>query len=69
MLLNSTQWPASQNDEQSASLRSGIAELNRNTIRLITQAEALVEESRHLSERIKSFENHGSKPKRTSPAR
>jgi len=50
-------------------LRCGIAELNRNTVRLITQAEELVEESKQLSERIKSFENRSSKPKRPSPTR
>jgi hypothetical protein len=49
MLLNSTQtMPASRNDEESASLRCGIAELNRNTVRLITQVEELVEESKQL---------------------
>ena len=70
MLLNSTQtMPASRNDEESASLRFEIAELNRNTVRLITQAEELVEESKQLSERIKSFENRSSKPKRPSPTR
>jgi hypothetical protein len=70
MPLNSTQiLPASQNDGESASLRCGIAELNRNTVRLITQAEVLVEESKQLSEQIKSFENRSSKPKRTSPTR
>ncbi len=71
MLLNrSTQIiPTSQNDEESASLRCGIAELNRNTVRLITQTGELVEESKQLSEQLKSFENRSSKPKRTSPTR
>jgi hypothetical protein len=69
MLLNrSTQIiPKSQNDEESASLRCGIAELNRNTVHLITKAGELVEESKQLSEQIKSFENRNPQPKRPSP--
>jgi hypothetical protein len=71
MLLNrGTQViPTSQNDQQSASLRCGIAELNRNTVRLITQALELVEESKQLSEQIKSFENRSARPKPSSPTR
>lgn len=64
MLLNSAQiLSIPQSDEESASLRCKIEELNKNTVRLITQAEKLVEESKQLSERIKSFEIRGSKPK------
>jgi hypothetical protein len=68
MLLNGAQIvPSLQNDEESASLRCKIEELNKNTVRLITQAEKLVEESKQLSERIKSFEIRGSKPKHIPP--
>ena len=68
MLLNSTQIvPIPQSEEESASLRCKIEELNKNTVRLITLAEKLVEESKQLSERIKSFENHWSKPKHILP--
>jgi predicted nuclease with TOPRIM domain len=64
MLLNSAQiLPIPQSDEESASLRSKMEELNKNTVRLITQAENLVEESKRLSERIKSFEIRSSKAK------
>lgn len=59
--------PTSRNDEESGALRCGIAELNRNTVLLITQAEKLVEESKQLSERIKSFENRSFRPNRTAP--
>jgi len=70
MLLNSTQIvPIPQSDKESASLRCSIEELNKNTVRLITQAEKLVDGSKQLSERIKSFENHRSKPKHISPTR
>jgi hypothetical protein len=70
MLLNSAQvLPISQNDEESASLRCKVEELNKNTVRLITQAEKLVEESKQLSERIKSFEIRGSRPKHIPPTR
>jgi hypothetical protein len=68
MLLNSAQiLPISQSDEESASLRCKVEELNKNTVRLITQAEKLVEESKQLSERIKSFEIRGSKSKQIPP--
>lgn len=68
MLLNSTQIvPIPQSDEESALLRSKIEELNKNTVRLISQAEKLVEESKQLSERIKSFEIRGSKRKHIPP--
>jgi uncharacterized coiled-coil DUF342 family protein len=68
MLVNSAQiLPSLPNDEESAFLRSKIEELNKNTVRLITQAEKLVEESKQLSERIKSFEIRCSKPKHIPP--
>ena len=64
MLLNNTQIvPIPQRDEEYASLRGKIEELNKNTVRLITQSEKFVEESKQLSERIRSLENHRSKPK------
>jgi hypothetical protein len=62
MLLTSMQViPRSQHEEQSALLRCKVEELNKNTARLIAEAEKLFQESRQLSERIKSFEN----PRRT----
>jgi hypothetical protein len=68
MLLNSAQiLPSLQSDEDSAFLRCKIEELNKNIVRLITQAEKLVEESKQLSERIKSFEIRSSKPKHIPP--
>ncbi len=56
MLLNSTQViPRSQHEEESALLRCKIEELNKNTVRLIAEAEKLIQESKQLSERLKSF--------------
>jgi hypothetical protein len=64
MLLNSTQVvPRSQHEEESALLRCTIVELNWNIIRLIAEAEKLIQESKQLSARIKSFENASTKPK------
>ena len=64
MLLNSTQVvPRSQHEEESALLRCKIGELNGNTVRLIAEAEKLVQESKQLSARIKSFEHSSTKPK------
>jgi hypothetical protein len=64
MLLNSTQVvPRSQHEEESALLRCKIVELNWNIIRLIAEAEKLIQESKQLSTRIKSFENASTKPK------
>ena len=64
MLINSTQVVTrSQHIEESALLRSKIVELNWNTIRLIAEAEKLIQESKQLSARIKSFENASMKPK------
>jgi hypothetical protein len=65
MLLNRTQViPRSQHEEEeSALLRRKIGELNGNTVRLIAEAEKLIQESKQLSARIKSFENSSTKPK------
>ena len=64
MLLNSTQVvPRSQHEEESALLRCKIVELNWNTVRLIAEAEKLIQESKQLSEQIRSFEHFSAKPK------
>ena len=56
MLLNSTHViPRSQKQEESASLRSKIEELNKNALRLLAEAQKLIQESRQLSEQIKSL--------------
>jgi hypothetical protein len=56
MLLTSTQViPRSQQEEESVALRCKMEELNRNTLRLIVEAEKLIQESKQLSEGIKSF--------------
>jgi hypothetical protein len=56
MLLTSSQVvPRSGPDRDSALLRCKVEELNNNTVRLIGEAEKLIEESKQLSERIKSF--------------
>jgi hypothetical protein len=63
MLLNSTQViPRSQHEEESALLRCKIGELNGNTVRLIAEAEKLIQESKQLSARIRSFEDFIPKP-------
>jgi hypothetical protein len=63
MLLTSTQViPRSQHEDESALLRSKIGELNGNTVRLIAEAEKLIQESKQLSARIKSFEDSITKP-------
>jgi hypothetical protein len=68
MLLDSMQVVhASRNDEEYAALRREMAELSGNTVRLITQAEELVEESKRLFEGIKAFESRSAKPKRSAP--
>jgi hypothetical protein len=65
MLLNGAQvMPRSQHEEESALLRCKIEELNKDTARLIAEAEKLIQESKQLSERIKTFENPSTKPKR-----
>jgi hypothetical protein len=65
MLLNSMQVvPRTQHeDERSASLRRKIEELNKNTVLLIAEAGKLIQESKQLSERIRSFEHFSTKPK------
>lgn len=69
MLINSKQVvPRSQREEESALLRCKIAELNWNTVCLIAEAEKLIQESKQLSARIKSFENSSTKPNRTPSA-
>ena len=68
MLLNSTQIiPRSQHEDESALLRCKIGELNGNTVRLIAESEKLIQESKQLSARIKSFENASTKPKWPHP--
>ena len=64
MLLTSTQVvPRSQHvDEPSVLLLHKIEELNKNTALLIAEAGRLIQESKQLSERIRSFE-HCTKPK------
>jgi hypothetical protein len=56
MLVNNTQIiPRSQQEGDSALLRYKIEELNQNTVRLIAETEKLIQESKQLSQRIKSF--------------
>ncbi len=56
MLVNSTQIiPRPQHEDESALLRYKMEELNKNTVRLIGETEKLIQESKQLSERIKSF--------------
>jgi hypothetical protein len=65
MLLNSTQVLPRllRVDEPSALLLRKIEELNKNTVLLIAEAVKLVQESKQLSERIRSFEHFNTKPK------
>jgi len=65
MLLTSTQVvPRSQHvDVPSALLLRKIEELNQNTVLLIAEAGKLIQESKQLSERIRSFEHFRTKPK------
>jgi hypothetical protein len=66
LLLNSTQVVRkSHREEESALLRCKIVELNWHTVRLIAEAEKLIQESKELSARIKSFENSSTKPPST----
>jgi len=57
LLLTSTQViPRSKHEEEdSALLRGKMEELNKNIVRLISETEKLIQESKQLSERIKSF--------------
>ena len=70
MLLNSTQGIASSQveeessllrrkieEESSSLLRSNIEELNKNTVLLIAEAGKLIQGSKQLSDRLKSFED------------
>jgi hypothetical protein len=65
MLLTSTQVVTrSQHvDEPSVLLLHKIEELNKNTAVLIAEAGKLIQESKQLSERIRSFEHFSTKPK------
>ena len=69
MLLTSTQVvPRSQHeDEPSALLLRKIEELSRNTVLLIAEAGKLIQESKQLSERIRSLGHFSTKPKLPSP--
>ena len=57
MLLTSTQVisRSKHEEEDSALLQGKMEELNKNTVRLISETEKLIQESKQLSERIKSF--------------
>jgi hypothetical protein len=44
-------------EEESSSLRRKIEELNRNTVLLIAEAGKLIQGSKQLSDRLKSFED------------
>ena len=73
MLLNSTQGiPRSQHEEESSSLRREIEEeslllrrkieeLNTNTVLLIAEAAKLIQGSKQLSDRLRSFEDPSTK--------
>jgi hypothetical protein len=75
MLLSSTQIiPRSQPEEessflqrkieeQSSLLRRKIEELNKNTVLLIAEAGKLIQGSKQLSDRLKSFEDPSTKRK------
>ena len=65
MLLTSTQVVTRLQhvDEPSVLLLHKIEELNKNTAVLIAEAGKLIQESKQLSERIKSFEHFSTKPK------
>jgi hypothetical protein len=58
MLLNSMQAiQRSQHEEEYSVLRRKIEELNRNTVLLIAEAGKLIQGSKQLSDRLKSFED------------
>ena len=64
MLLSSMHViPRSQTEEESSLLRRNIGELNRNTVLLIAQAGRLIQGSKRLSDRLKSFEDPNTKRK------
>ncbi len=57
MLLNSTGViPRLQHEEEFGLLRYKVEELNKNTVRLIAEAEKLIQESEKLSALITSLE-------------
>ena len=75
MLLNSTQGIASSQveeeysrlrrtiEDESSLLRRKVEELNQNTVLLIAEAGKLIQESKRLSDRLRSFEDPKAKPK------
>jgi hypothetical protein len=75
MLLNSTQGIASSQHEEESSLlrrkienessllRRKIEELNTNTVLLIAEAGKLIQGSKQLSDRLRSFEDPSTKRK------
>jgi len=54
-------------EEESSSLRRKIEELNRNTVLLIAEAGRLIQGSKRLSDRLKSFEDPNTKRKVDPP--
>jgi len=75
MLLNSTQGIASSQmedesslmrckiEDESTLLRRKVEELNQHTVLLIAEAGELIQESKRLSDRLRSFEGPRTKPK------
>jgi hypothetical protein len=75
MLLNSTRGIASSQveeessllrrkiEEKSSLLRRRVEELNQNTVLLIAEAGKLIQESKQLSDRLRSFEDPNTKRK------
>jgi hypothetical protein len=64
MLLSGTQGiPKSQHEEESSLLRCKIEELNTNTVLVIAEARKLIQRSKQLSDRLKSFEDPSTKRK------
>ena len=64
MLLNSMQViPRPQQEEGFSLLQRKIEELNRNTVLLIVEAGKLIQGSKQLSVRLKSFEDPSTKRK------
>jgi len=56
-------------EEESSFLRSKIEELNRNTVLLIAEAGKLIQGSKQLSDRLKSFKDPSTKDRRPSSPR
>jgi hypothetical protein len=64
MLLNSMQGIASlQHEDESSLLRRKVEELNTSTVLLIAEAGKLIQGSKQLSDRLKSFEDRSMKRK------